>query len=46
MFLGIALYGLLVFACSFGLAKYYGGKTATCMVLMAWGSLLFGIAIG
>lgn len=45
MIIGIALYGLSVFACSFGLAKRYGSKVATCGVLAAWGSLLLGIAI-
>lgn len=45
MIIGIALFGLSVFACSFGLAKHYGSKAATCGVFMAWGSFLLGIAI-
>ena len=48
MVIGILTFSIAVFAASFGIAKaprFDQGKLAASLVLIAWGSMLFGLVL-
>jgi len=48
MVIGVLIFSITVFAVSFGIAKgprFDQGKIAASLVLVAWGSMLFGLVL-
>jgi len=48
MVIGVLIFSIVVFAVSYGIAKaplFDQGKLAASLVLVAWGSMLFGLVL-